>query len=100
MNNKVIDVPEIEKIIRQLHQVEQKYKDRIYATGEVNVSIMASEAASTMTTLLEGAQNQYAELLSVKKEFRTCRNELCLRCGRYFFMHEGQCDGCRWKEIQ
>ena len=28
-----------------------------------------------------------------------CRNELCLKCGKYKTAHEGACDGCRWKEI-
>ena len=31
-------------------------------------------------------------------DLRTCRNELCLRCGKYREVHKGACDGCRWKE--
>ena len=31
-------------------------------------------------------------------DLRTCRNELCLRCGKYREAHKGACDGCRWKE--
>lgn len=31
-------------------------------------------------------------------DLRTCRNELCLRCGKYHEAHKGACDGCRWKE--
>ena len=27
------------------------------------------------------------------------RNELCLKCGRYKYAHEGSCDGCRWHKI-
>lgn len=27
-----------------------------------------------------------------------CRNELCLKCGKYRTAHEGSCDGCRWKK--
>ena len=30
------------------------------------------------------------------RDFRDCRNELCLRCGAYKQRHEGACDGCRW----
>lgn len=30
-------------------------------------------------------------------DFRDCRNELCLRCGRYTEKHLGACDGCRWE---
>lgn len=32
-------------------------------------------------------------------DFRTCRNELCLRCGQYKTKHLGSCDGCRWEKI-
>lgn len=32
-------------------------------------------------------------------ELRTCRNELCLKCGDYKFAHKGACDGCRWKDM-
>lgn len=32
-------------------------------------------------------------------ELRTCRNELCLKCGDYKLAHKGACDGCRWKDL-
>jgi hypothetical protein len=32
------------------------------------------------------------------RNFRDCRNELCLRCGDYKNRHLGACDGCRWRE--
>ena len=31
------------------------------------------------------------------RDFRDCRNELCLRCGDYKQRHLGACDGCRWR---
>lgn len=31
------------------------------------------------------------------RDFRDCRNELCLRCGGYERRHLGACDGCRWR---
>lgn len=34
----------------------------------------------------------------LKKEFDTCRNELCLRCGSYKQAHNGACDWCRWRK--
>lgn len=30
-------------------------------------------------------------------DFRDCRNELCLYCGKYKERHLGACDGCRWR---
>ena len=33
------------------------------------------------------------------RDFRDCRNELCLQCGKYRQRHLGACDGCRWREI-
>lgn len=26
------------------------------------------------------------------------RNELCDKCGRYEYEHNGACNGCRWKD--
>ena len=34
----------------------------------------------------------------IGRDFRDCRNELCLKCGNYKQKHLGACDGCRWKE--
>lgn len=34
---------------------------------------------------------------SLQSELRTCRNELCLRCGSYVMKHQGACDDCRWE---
>ena len=31
------------------------------------------------------------------RDFRDCRNELCLRCGDYKQRYLGACDGCRWR---
>lgn len=31
------------------------------------------------------------------RDFRDCRNELCLKCGAYTERHNGACDGCRWR---
>ena len=33
----------------------------------------------------------------IASDFRTCRNELCLRCGQYKTSHLGSCKGCRWE---
>ena len=31
------------------------------------------------------------------RDFRDCRNELCLRCGSYKTKHLGSCRDCRWE---
>ena len=33
------------------------------------------------------------------RDFRDCRNELCLKCGAYTERHNGACDGCRWRDV-
>ena len=42
--------------------------------------------------------NASAAMKELCADLRTCRNELCLRCGKYREAHKGACDGCRWKE--
>lgn len=91
MENQV-DVYEIPQMISNLKQVEQKYRGILYATGEINLSLMARDAASALIRLQGDLQTQHLTLL-------TCRNELCLKCERYKMAHEGYCDGCRWKEV-
>ena len=29
-----------------------------------------------------------------------CINELCQKCKRYQYEHEGACDGCSWKQLK
>ena len=36
---------------------------------------------------------------TLEREFKDCRNELCLKCGEYKTAHLGSCDGCRWKDV-
>ena len=39
----------------------------------------------------------YNDLNVVKMTLHTCRNELCLHCGKYKHEHNGACEGCIWK---
>lgn len=32
------------------------------------------------------------------RDFRDCRNELCLMCGQYKRKHLGACNDCRWRD--
>lgn len=36
---------------------------------------------------------------TLERNYRDCRNELCLRCGSYKTAHLGSCDGCKWKDV-
>ena len=38
------------------------------------------------------------EIVRLRKELKTCRNELCLKCGLYRERYLGSCNGCRWNE--
>ena len=39
-----------------------------------------------------------ADLIEAQaKEIDALRNELCLKCGNYTLVHEGACNGCRWR---
>jgi len=47
----------------------------------------------------EARRSEPVELNSkLQRDFRDCRNELCLRCGNYHEAHNGACEGCRWKD--
>lgn len=34
------------------------------------------------------------------KDFKACKNECCILCGKYKEDHLGACDGCRWKSYE
>ena len=34
----------------------------------------------------------------LKSNLKDCRNELCLKCGKYREAHNGACDDCRWDD--
>ena len=34
---------------------------------------------------------------ALKRKYKDCRNELCLKCENYREAHNGACDGCRWR---
>lgn len=33
----------------------------------------------------------------IERDLRDCRNELCLKCGKYTESYKGACKGCRWE---
>lgn len=49
--------------------------------------------------LLDMAVSKTDEVLRLKEELHTIKNELCQYCGKYKQAHEGACDGCRWREM-
>ena len=51
------------------------------------------EETETDMILKTGTLPSNEELI---KELWNCRNELCLRCGKYENAHKGACDDCRY----
>lgn len=46
---------------------------------------------------VDAVLGEYDADVAPGRDFRDCRNELCLRCGQYRQRHLGACDGCRWR---
>lgn len=47
--------------------------------------------------VIRALMNEAADEISeLQDQLKTCRNELCLRCGQYKQKHMGACEGCRW----
>lgn len=45
------------------------------------------------------AENLANRLMEEHSLLRECRNELCVKCGKYAGAFRGACDGCRWKGL-
>ena len=43
-------------------------------------------------------ENQQRIIRGLEHDIADLRNELCLKCGKYKTAHEGNCEGCRWRE--
>lgn len=43
------------------------------------------------------AENLANRLMEEHSLLRECRNELCVKCGKYAGAFRGACDGCKWK---
>jgi hypothetical protein len=44
----------------------------------------------------EGCADETKEL---KRLLHDMKQDLCWRCGKYRFTHEGACDDCRWRDV-
>ena len=75
-----------EYIIRD-EMIEQTKARIVLGAPKFNTGI---EAAIEVATSLPAA-----DVVS-GRDFRDCRNELCLQCGQYKTKHLGSCEGCRW----
>ena len=66
------------------------------AIGEIEDYPSVDVIPAPTTTFVTGLT--IGEVDVVKgSDFRDCRNELCMKCGRYTEKHLGACDGCRWE---
>ena len=42
-------------------------------------------------------QEMKDKIRRLQREVKWCRNELCMKCGRYHEAHNGACDNCRFR---
>lgn len=80
-----------EELLRALHD-----NATIYAESDH----FYEEAEKTVQRMIENGYENDNRIDELEKTLRDCRNELCLRCGRYVEKHNGACDGCRWKDME
>lgn len=64
---------------------------------EAELIIKLNLADAQIERLVETTEQLKAEKAIAERDFRDCRNELCLKCGEYKTSYLGTCDGCRWK---
>ena len=59
--------------------------------------LTARMRSGTKLPMISALLNEGADAIEkLRSELKTCRNELCLRCGQYKQKHLGACEGCRW----
>jgi len=62
-----------------------------------NEAFMAyEEKQKAVDDLLLHIHKRDAYIDRLRREFKDCVNELCLKCGNYHEEHLGACNDCRW----
>ena len=74
------------------HWMDRQY-DCGWVTGGGNNNVIAW---MTLPEIPEGEIPKLFTVQDIESEFKDCVNELCLKCMKYQYEHEGACDGCRW----
>ena len=67
---------------------------RCCAEGECHGCTIYNDKQSCQERVLDAAADRIEAQV---KEIDALRNELCLKCGNYTLVHEGACNGCRWR---
>lgn len=74
--------------------------DALNVNFRISVNIFESRRKTTEAAV-QAYADEIAKIPSADvvpgSDFRDCRNELCLYCGKYKERHLGACDGCRWR---
>ena len=74
--------------------------DALNVNFQISVNIFESRR-KTAEAAVQAYADEIAKIPAADvvsgRDFRDCRNELCLYCGKYKERHNGACDGCRWK---
>ena len=74
------------------HWMDRPY-DNGWITGGGNNNVIAW---MTLPEIPEGEIPKSFTVQDPEGELKDCVNELCLKCMKYQYEHEGACDGCRW----
>lgn len=62
--------------------------------GSINFSMDQENSNKLMNQIVSDLMQKCKRL---QREVNHCRNELCLKCGRYHDAHLGACDDCRFR---
>ena len=65
-----------------------------------NLTGMLNEEHAKRLKAEQDCENLANRLMEERTMFRECRNELCMKCGRYITAHLGACDKCKWRKFQ
>jgi len=99
----------VEELIKSLRNVADHYTTVVGAGSFVHMLCDAANNLEIMSTKLkeetqrrkkaeDDAESLANRLIDEHTMLRECRNELCVKCGKYAGAFRGACDGCRWKE--
>lgn len=101
VNDAINAIVELCKTVQRDTQIVEDLRKHLNESEADNVNLtgwMAEEHAKRLAAE-QDAERLANRLMEEHTLLRDCRNELCIKCGRYTQRHLGFCDNCRWKVV-
>jgi len=97
-------IREAVEVIKELENKRASLQEKVKeleskrVTLQAKIAVEAESHCKTVEQMASEAETHYNVVKQLRNYLKDLRNEMCQKCGKYKYAHEGACDSCRWKE--